>query len=359
VADWSIWKTLEDWRKKRHELDPIFARAGVAPELETLANRIATDLRRAPPTKPLLSGETDRDDKEMAGYFEAYFRHFDESLYKAETLVRMPWVPEAAPTGRAVLAEVERIRKEMRTHPGTHPAFEPLDQLIQQYIRLDDPDLKIPADLMNARRQMLIEIAGYPLTVQHSIKDPYDDSVPPLSSDDFRVQLHEKMQQYLEQEWLHCRVVTQWYISLALDAALARKKRDATDDERIRAMLKRRWPTLSVVLPELEHIDQIWYLLLAMAAIGSLLMEIWWLAIPLIIWLNLSVGGHRRERKEMEARRAQLASRAQSLKTVRDRFSHNQLTLERIAPMLRQLDEKGEYFDDHVFALLNLHQFSV
>ncbi|WP_157669415.1 hypothetical protein [Chitinibacter sp. GC72] len=358
MADWSIWKTLEDWRNKRHELDPIFARAGVAPELESLANRLATDLRRVPPTKPLMSGDSSRDDKEMLAYYDAYFRHYDEALYKAETLVRMPWVPEAAPTGRAVLAEVERIRKEMRTHPGTHPPFEPLDQLIQQYIRLDDPDLKIPAELMNARRQMLIEIAGYPLTVQHSIKDPYDDSVPPLSSEDFCTQLHDKMQQYLEQDWLHCRVVTQWYISLALDAALARKKRDAGDDSRIRSMLKRRWPTLSVLFPDIEHIDQVWYLGLSMGAIACLLMELWLLAVPLILWLNLSLGGHRRERKEMEARRAQLASRAQSLKTVRDRFSHNQLPLERIAPMLRQLDEKGEYFDDRVFALLNLHQFA-
>jgi hypothetical protein len=359
VADWSIWKTLEEWRNKRRELDPIFAQAGVAPELETVANRVALDLRRAPPTRPLLSGDAARDDKEMAQYYEAYYRHFDEALYKAESLIRMPWVPEAAPTGRAVQTEIERLRKEMRTYPGTHPGFEPLDALLQQYIRLDDPDLMLPPELMSARRQMLIDIAGYPLTVQHSLKDPYDDSVPPLSSDEFRQQLHDRIQRYLDQPWLHCRLITQWYVSLALDGALARKKRDTLDDTRIRTMLKHRWPTLSVLMPELDHIDQVWYLMLTLAAIGSLLAEWWWAAVPLIIWLNLSVGGHRRERKEMEGRRAQLAARAQSLKNTRDRFAQNQLTLERLGPMLRQLDEKGAYFDEHVFGLLTLHQFSV
>ncbi|WP_028449952.1 MULTISPECIES: hypothetical protein [Chitinibacter] len=358
MADWSIWKTLEEWRSKRHELDPVFARAGVAPELETLANRIAIDLRRSPPTKPLLSGETDRDDKAMSMYFEAYYQHFDEPLYKVESLVRMPWVPEAEASGRAILAEVERIRKEMRTHPGTHPPFEPLDQLIQHYLRLDDPDLNLPTDVLAQRRNQLIDIAGYPLLVQHTIKTPYDDSIPPLSSPAFRDQLHEKMQQYLDQPWLHCRVITQWYLSLALDAALAHKKHDATDDARIRSMLKRRWPTASVLFPELEHIDQVWYLLLALGAIVTLLMELWWFAVPLLLWLNLSVGGHRREHKEMETRRAQLVSRAQSLKKARDRFSHQQLPLERLAPILRQLDEQGEYFDDRVFALIALHQYT-
>lgn len=356
MADWSIWQALEEWRNKRHELDPVFARAGVAPELDSMANRIGLDLRRSPPTRPLLSGDKARDEEEIGRYNEAYFRHYDEPLDKVEGLLRRPWVPEAGPIADLVRQEVARLRGLMREQPGTHPQFDALDVLLQHYLRLDHPALMIDPEVLSARRRLLIDVAGYPLQVQNALKDPYNDSVPPLSSSLFREQLHEKMAAYLAETWLHSRVITHWYISLALDAALARKKRDATDDSRIASMMKRRWPALSVLTPGFDQADQIWYLLLTLIAICCLFFEFWWVAGGLIFWLYLSVGGHQRERKEIEARRGQLAARATSMKNTRDRFAHNQITLERLVPQLRQLDEHGEYFDDTVFALLNLHQ---
>ena len=356
MADWSIWQALEEWRNKRHELDPVFARAGVAPELDSMANRIALDLRRSPPTRPLLSGDKSHDEAELGRYNAAYFRHYDGPLDEVETLLRRPWVPEAGPIADLVRQEVARLRGLLREHPGTHPQFDELDALLQHYLRLDHPALMLNPDVLTARRRLLIDVAGYPLQVQKALKDPYNDSVPPISSQQFHDSLHEKMAEYLATTWLHSRVITHWYISLALDSALARKKRDATDDSRIASAMKRRWPTLSVMLPGFDQADQIWYLLLTLIAICCLFLEFWWVAGGLIFWLYLSVGGHQRERKEIEARRGQLVARATSMKNARDRFVQNQVTLERLAFQLRQLDEQGEYFDDTVFALLNLHQ---
>ncbi|WP_410499273.1 hypothetical protein [Chitinibacter sp. S2-10] len=357
MADWSIWKTLEDWRSKRHELDPIFSYAGVSPELESLASGIATDLRRSPPTKPLVTGNHERDDRETTAYYEAFYQHFDDSLNKVESLIRLPWVPEAASTGQAVLAEVENLRRFMRANKGVRPEFDRLDQLIEQYIHLSDPNLNIPPELLQQRREKLVVLAGYPLTVQHSLRNPYDSAHSPLGSDDFRQELDEKIQQYISAEWLHCRIITNWYVSLVLDSALMAQKRDAANDERIRAMIKRRWPTLSLVMPGFEHIDQVWYMALSLGAIAGLLAELWLVAVPIVLWLNLSVAGHRRERKELDIRRGKLATRAQNLKSVRDRFAQGQLELSRLGPLIRQLDEKGEYFDESVFSLINLHQF--
>ncbi|MGL6040276.1 MAG: hypothetical protein ACRC01_03650 [Deefgea sp.] len=356
MADWSIWQALEEWRNKRHELDPVFAYAGVAPELDSQANRIALDLRRSPPTRPLLSGDKARDEEELGRYNEAYFRHYDEPLDKVDNLLRRPWVPEAGPIADLVRQELKRVRDLMREQPGTHPRFDELDALLQHYLHLDHPAIMIDPDVLASRRRLLMDVAGYPLQVQNALKDPYNDSVPPLSSSQFRDLLHGKMAEYLEATWLHSRVITHWYISLALDGALARKKRDATDDTRIASMMKRRWPALSVITPGFEQADQIWYLVLTLIAIFCLFFEFWWYAGILIFWLYLSVGGHQRERKEIEARRSQLAARAASMKTTRDRFAQNQITLERLSFQLRQLDEKGEYFDDTVFALLGLHQ---
>ncbi|MCB5197052.1 hypothetical protein [Deefgea salmonis] len=356
MADWSIWQALEEWRNKRHELDPVFARAGVAPELDSLVNRIGLDLRREAPTRPLLTGNKLRDDEEIGRYHQAYYRHYDEPLEKIDGLLRRSWVPEAGPIADLIRQEVARLRGLLKEHPGTHPAFDDVDKLLQHYLHLDHPDIMINPEVLNERRRLLMDVAGYPLQVQNALKDPYNDSVPPLSSSSFRDQLHEKMAQYLAAHWLHSKVITHWYISLALDGALARKKRDATDDARIAAMMKRRWPTLSVMMPQFEQADQIWYLLITLIAIASLFFELWWIAGGLILWLYLSVGGHQRERKEIEARRSQLAARASSMKMTRDRFAHNQISLERLSFQLRQLDEQGEYFDDTVFALLGLHQ---
>jgi len=77
MADWSVWKALEDWRNKRHELDPIFAKAGLAPEIETMVNRICVDLRRQTPTPPLLTGNEARDKEVFAMFHEAYARQFE------------------------------------------------------------------------------------------------------------------------------------------------------------------------------------------------------------------------------------------------------------------------------------------
>ncbi|KAF0812746.1 hypothetical protein IGB42_02586 [Andreprevotia sp. IGB-42] len=355
MAEWSIWRALEDWRSKKHELDPVFARAGIANELQTQVNRIALDLRRSPPTPPLVSGDEHRDREEVGRYREGFYRHYDETLYKVDTLLSHAWVPEAAPIADEVRAELARVRASLRANPGKLPDFDQLEALLGHYVRLDHPQHPIPDELLELRRRALIDIAGYPLTVQHAVSEPYNDSVPPLASGEFKQQFAEHLQAYLGNAWLHSPIVTQWYATLALDAALASKKRDAADESRIVAMLEGRWPSLSRWMPGVEHADQIWYLMIVCITIGALFMEWWLLAIPTMIWLVLSKGAHQRERKQIERKREQIAARAMMMKKVRDRFKTGHTSLEKLAYQLRQLDESGEYFNDTLYDVLKLH----
>ena len=356
MAEWSVWKALEDWRGRKHELDPLFATAGIAPELDSMVTRVLVDLRRAPPTAPLVSGDKSRDDDETGRFQDAYYRYYDDSLYKAESLLQHAWVPEAAPVAKEVLDEIGRMRLLMKENPGKVPDFARLEQLLRHYVRLDHPQHLVPEGVLAERRRALVDVAGYPLLVQHAASQSFSEMVPPLVTSEFRQQLQERIQVYLQTPWLHTRLVSQWFVTTVLDAALARKKRDATEDARILASLSHRWPTLSVWIPDFEQADQVWYLLLIIVTISALFMEWWWVAVPMIIWLHLSLAAFRRERKEVEQRRAQIVARAVTMKKVRDRFATNQTTPEKLAFQLRQLDERGEYFDDNVYALLRLHQ---
>ncbi|WP_148715116.1 hypothetical protein [Chitinolyticbacter meiyuanensis] len=356
-ADWSLWRALEDWRSKRHELEPLFATAGVPGEIETVVNRVLVDLKRSPPTPPLVSGDTQRDAEELARYHDGYFRHFEDSFYKVETMLALPWVPEMQPLGGAIREELAALRSQLREQPGRKPDFTRLEGLLQHYYRLDHPELPLPEGLLEGRRRTLTEIAGYPLLVQHALKDPYSDAVPPLTSDAFRDDFAARVRSYLDTAWLHNPVVTQWYVALALDAALARKKRDSTDHARLARLLKRRWPTLSVLLPGFEQADQVWYLLLSGLTFFALFAE-WWLpAGLLIVWLSLSIGAHRREKKEIDARRAHLVNQVVTMKRVRDRFVAGLVPPDKLAFQLRQLDESGEYYDPTVYTLLGLHSY--
>lgn len=356
MADWSIWKALEEWRNRRHELDPLFARAGIAPEIESAVNMVCVNLRRQTPTSPLVTGDKHRDEEEFGRYYQAYARHFDDSFQRAEALLRLPWVPEAAPFADQVRAEIARLRQQLREHPGRNPGCDVLERMLQQYAALDFPNIPQLGETLAQRRRQLTDIAGYPLLVQHAATEPGGDGVPPLSSDAFRQTLSERLGLYLDTPWLHSRVITHAYMVMALDSACAANKSDALDEARLGAMIKHRWPALSVVFPAWEHADQIWYLLLAILAIGSLLLEMWWVTLPLVIWLNLSIGAHRRERKQAEAHRAQLIRQYQGLKRLRDRFAAGQTGLEKLVFQLRQSSEWQEYFDETVYHLAMLHQ---
>lgn len=356
MADWSVWKALEQTRQKKRELDPLFARAGIAPELETSANRICLDLKRSPPTPPLLTGDKTRDAQVMGLYYDGYARQYEEAFYKAENLLRFTWVPEAAPVAAAIVAEITRLRDQLKNEQGKTPDFTTLEALLFNYIRLDYPGLDLPPDLLSNRRRELTDVAGYPLLVQYAHGEAENDSVPPLLSEAFREQLHERLQSYLASPWLHCPLITQWYVTLALDAGLARKKHDALDDQLTASLMKGRWPSLSVWMPHYEHADQCWYVVLALLAFCCIFLEWWWVAAPLVLWLHFSLGAHRRERKKIEDRRAFLLGQAQMLKKTRDRFGAGLIPLDKLAFQLRRWDEKGQYFEPHVFDLLALHQ---
>ncbi|AZN37633.1 hypothetical protein [Iodobacter ciconiae] len=291
MAEWSVWKALEQVRQKKRELDPLFARAGIAPELTTIANRICLDLKRSPLTMPLLTGDKTRDAEAMDMYYEGYARQYEEAFYKAENLLRFAWVPEALPIGALISAEIARLRGQLKNEQGKTLDFTDLEALLFNYVRLDHPTLALPPDLLSNRRRELAEIAGYPLLVQHSHAEMQNNNVPPLLSEAFKTQLSEHLQSYLVSPWLHCPLISQWYVTLALDTGLARKKRDALDDQLTASLLKRRWPSLSRWMPQFEFADQCWYISLSLLALVSLFMEWWWLAVPMVIWLHLSLGG--------------------------------------------------------------------
>lgn len=356
MADWSIWKALEEWRNRRHELDPIFAGAGIAPEVESAVNLVCVNLKRQSPTPPLVTGDKMRDEEEFGRYHAAFYRHFDDSFQRAENLLRLPWVPEAAPVAEKVRVEIQRLRQVLHAHPGRNPGCSELENLLRHYVDLNLPGQAQLADLIALRRKQMVEVAGYPLLVQHALSDPYNDVVPPLSSAEFREELSRRMQVYRDTGWLHNRVITQAYVTLALDAAHACRKLEAVDDRHLARQIGFRWPALSVVWPGFEQADQLWYLLLIVVATAAILMEVWWLALPLMLWLNLSIGAHRREKREIEAKREQVIAGLRTMKRTRDRFASGQVSLEKLAFQMRQLDGAGEYFQDIVYELAGLHQ---
>lgn len=356
MADWSIWKALEEWRSRRHELAPIFAKAGIAPDVESAINMVCVNLKRQPPTPPLVTGDKTRDEESLGMYHAGFYRHFDDSLNRAESLLQLLWVPEAAPLAERIRAEIARLRQILSEHPGKNPGTDGLEKLLRQYGNLDLPDMPQLASTLAERRQLLVDVAGYPLLVQHALTDPYDDSIPPLTSDEFRLELQTRMLAYKSTPWLHNRLISNAFMVLALDMAHAHKKRDALDDARVASQLSNRWPSLSVLLPDFEQADQIWYLLLTILGLCTIFIEMWWLAIPLILWLNLSLGAHRRDKLELEAKRGQLVAQMQNIKRTRDRFVSGGISLEKLAFQLRQLDERNEYFGDAVYELARLHQ---
>ncbi|MBE9609861.1 hypothetical protein [Chitinilyticum piscinae] len=356
MADWSIWNALEEWRSRRHELDAVFAYAGINNNLETQVNRICVDLKRQPPTPPLVTGDPSRDGVELARYYEGYYRHFDDSLEKAESLLRQPWVPEAESLAQVIHAEISRLRAKLRSEPGRNPGFAELEQLLQHYIRLDSPGHPVEQGILQDRRNTLIDTGGFPLLVQHSLASPYSEQIPPLTSDAFKALLAEKANTYLATPWLQTRLITGWYITLALDQAISHKKRDALDDARLRAHLKRRWPSLSLLLPHFDHADQIWYLALVIMSLLAFFSEHWLIGGLLMGWLYLSLLAHRRERIFIETRREHLAERAKAMKKVRDRFVQSQLPNDKLSFLVRQFDEHGEYFDPSIFELIRLYQ---
>ena len=356
MADWSAWKALDDWRNKRHELDSIFAKAGFAPEIESMVNRICVDLRRQTPTPPLLTGNETRDKEVFAMFHEAYARQFEECCYQAESLLQVPWVPEAQRIAEVVRAEIARIRQSLKTHPGRNPGADELERLLRHYVNLDHPELPVPLDVISQRRQEMAEIMAYPLLVQHAVSGGAQNRKPILAGDEFQREFSRHVGMYRETAWLQSRIVTQAYVQLALDAALARKRHDVLDDATLMRQLPKRWPAPSVLWSGWEQIDQVWYLLLGLLALLLLVIEWWWLALPIMFWLYLSIGGHRRDKARMESVRAQTAAYLRALKQVRDRFVMNQTSLEKLAFQLRQLDERGEVFGEEVYQLLSLHQ---
>ena len=356
MADWSIWKALEEWRNRRHELDPLFARAGVAPEIESAVNLVCVNLRRQTPTPPLVTGDKYRDEEEFGRFYQGYFRHFDDGFQRAETLLRLPWVPEAAPIAEQIHSEIAMLRQRLQENPGRNPGCGRLEVLLQQYASLNFSDLPQLADVLAQRKRELIDIAGYPLLVQHASADPAGNAMAPVSSAAFQQALAEKLNQYLNTPWLHNRVLSHAYMQMSMDSACSRSKSDVQDDTRLQSAVGHRWPTLSILLPGREHVDQLWYLLLAIFAITAVFLEMWWVAMPLIVWLNFSIGAHRRERQQIDAYRAELLRRYQGLKRLRDRFSAGQLSLESLVFQLRQSAEWQEYFDELVYELPLLHQ---
>src|SRR5690606_14763752 len=129
---------------------------------------------------------------------EGYFRHYDDSFYKVEAMLALPWVPEMQPLAEAIREELAALRARLREEPGQKPDFGRLEALLHHYQKLDHPELPLPEGLLEGRRRTLTDIAGYPLLVQHALKDPYSDEVPPLTSDAFREEFTAKAQSYID-----------------------------------------------------------------------------------------------------------------------------------------------------------------
>jgi hypothetical protein len=141
MADWSIWKALEEWRNRRHELVPVFAQAGVSSDVESAINMVCVNLKRQPPTPPLVSGDKTRDEDTLNMFHGGVFRHFDESFFRAESLLQLPWVPEMALLADRIRGEITRLRQVLLEHPGKNHlnlirAFEKLPSGLTSKYRL-------------------------------------------------------------------------------------------------------------------------------------------------------------------------------------------------------------------------------
>ncbi|XZG69545.1 hypothetical protein ACTSKR_12915 [Chitinibacteraceae bacterium HSL-7] len=353
-AEWSVWRALDEWRKKKRELDRPFAFAGVADDLDSALNRALVDLKRAPPTPPLVSGDTQFDEQEVLRYRQAFFRHYDESLYKIERALQMPWVPEMRPLAERVTTMIGLVRQQLISEPNRRPDLGPLETEVRHYLNLSHPELGIDDTVLAERRQLLADVAGFPLTVQHAQKKPLEHDLPLPGSSAFGDLLGTRIQSYLERDWLQCATVTQWYALLALDHALAHKLHDTQDRTFLTGQMTHRWPTLSMLLPDYAHADQLWYLVISCLTFFALFAEWWITGGVCALWLMLSIGAHRREKLKLEQVREHHVSIAATMKRLKSRFLTGAIGADRLALQLRQLDPAGRYYGEQVLALLRL-----
>ncbi|MGQ5525195.1 hypothetical protein ACUHMQ_18300 [Chitinimonas sp. PSY-7] len=348
---WDVWRELDDLRQRHKELGPMFARVGVAPEFAQMANILRLDLQRKPPTQPLATGERDKDAQAQEDYKRAFSSHYEEVLFKAENFLRMPWPEETQFLAPGILQETESLRRALARNPLVSPPLDKLDALIEEYSNLDKIDERLDRDAIEARKQELIDVLGFPLLVRRQLAHPEWELLPPLASDDYRQLLASKIGNYRQAGWLSSKLFDKWYVALEFDAIWARLKRDANDRERIISQLKLNWPKLGNWAPDFPHADLIWYLMLVLACVIALFTEWWWTAGGLLIWLQLSVIIEKHHAQLVNKRRQALLLECGRFKRIRDQISSGKFDASQVLRQLKQFNFR-HYVSDQGMSLL-------
>ncbi len=318
---WDVWKELDDLRQGHKELTHIFARVGLSIEIAQMSNSLRLDLQRRPPAAPLMTGERDKDAQLVEEHKRLFQSHYEEIFFKIESFLHMPWLNEAAPMAAEVRTELEAQRRFLAKQPLTPPILDRLDELIVRYSSLEAMSDRIDKGPIEERRQLLIDVLGFPLTVKRQLAHPEWDLMPPLASDGYQQMLSSKMATYRQTDWLHNRLYDKWFVALEFDAIWARLKRDANDRQRIIGQLKLNWPKLGNWVPEFPHADLVWYLLLVLSTVVALFVEWWWTAAGLLVWLQLSVIVEKHHAQLVNKRRQALLLECGRFKRLRDQIA--------------------------------------
>ncbi|MBV8467193.1 MAG: hypothetical protein JO218_14725 [Burkholderiales bacterium] len=335
---WDIWKELDELRQRHKELAPMFARVGIAPDFVQSANSLRLELQRRPPTAPLVTGERDKDAQAQEEYKKAFASHFEEVFFKVESFLRSPWPPETEFLVTPIHEELAAQHRALAKNPLVAPSFEKLDLMIEQYANLDAMDERLNRAAIDARKQQLTEVLGFPLVVRRQLAHPEWELLPPLASDEYQQLLNSKIEAYRETDWLQTRLFDKWYVALEFDAIWARLKRDANDRERIISQLKLNWPKLGNWAPDFPHADLVWYLLLVLVCVVALIAEWWWWAGGLLIWLQLSVIIEKHHVQLVNKRRQALLLECGRFKRIRDQISSGKFDASQVMRQLKQFN---------------------
>lgn len=335
MAHWDVWPELLNLRDRHRELSPIFARTGISPDLSAAANNVRGLLHRRLPTKPLATGDSDHDSKLMEGYHRHLKDQFEESFYKIGQLTRMNWPPEAEALAQRVHGEIQMLRAQRDADPDSIFDLTRLDKLLVLYSDLYQAGEVIDQEALAERKQLLIEVLGFPLLALRHQQYPDLELLPPLASPEYVEQLNKHLLGYAEQRWLHNSLSQNQYLRLTLDVAVLELSRRGHDRDWQLAQLPFTWPSLSRWLPRFEHADLVWYLLLSLLAIGSLLAEWWWLTLIVMIWLKLTIKKTREREAKLQEKQEALKQQLERMLKVREQVSQGRYDAKLLLKALR------------------------
>lgn len=352
MAHWDVWPELLALRDRHKELAPIFAKIGISGDISSFASNIRAMLQKRPPTKPLTTGDEDHDSKLMEGYRKQLKDQFEECFYKTEQLLRMPWPPEMEPIANLIRDEVARLRALREQDADTVFDVAEMDRLIALYVEPYQAGGLIDQEALAERKELLIQLIGFPLIAARHINAPELDLLPPYNTREYRELFEQNLMGYYEQSWVHNSHTGTAFVRLSIEMALSKMAHHTYDHNWLNQRLKFVWPSPGVLIPG-EHVDTIWYILLSLLCVATLYLEWWWAGLGLVLWLKLSVTMTRRHREKIKELQQKMEQRCLRLRKARDQVAGGRFDVKLMLRFLKQ-PEYHHYIPRACLSLLEL-----